>query len=134
MSEVSNNDKIIAQKKFFDDQRDTTTPCAMVDLLACVYRKKLVSASSTDFLLNCMKNCYIFGKGRIPRLLPRKCKIWHKTGRVDRMDSDIGIIQLPYGKGHVVLALYSNKNTHHEAKREFAMAKVTRALYDYFSI
>jgi beta-lactamase class A len=122
-----------ANKVFFDDKRDTTTPRAMVDLLARMYQGKLVSASSTKFLVETMSNCHLFGKGRMVRLLPRGCKVLHKTGRLDGMVSDVGIIELPNNKGHVALALYSNRSTTHEAQRELAMAKVARAVYDYFS-
>ena len=132
MKSVSQANIRAAQRKFFDDLRDTTTPHAMVELLAHMYHRDLVSPQSTDFVLDCMAHCHVFGKGRIPRLLPKKCKVWHKPGRIDRMDSDVGIIELPCNKGHVAIALYSNRDTQHEEQRELAMAKVTRAIYDHF--
>lgn len=133
-NKVSKEKYRAANKVFFDDKRDTTTPCAMVDLLARMYQGKLVSATSTKFLVDTMSNCHLFGKGRIVRMLPKKCKVLHKTGRMDGMVSDVGIIELPHGKGHVAIALYSNKSTTHEAQRELAMAKITKMLYDHFSV
>jgi beta-lactamase class A len=133
MKSVSHVNILAAQRKFFDDQRDTTTPHAMVDLLAHLYRKELVNSQSTDFILDCMTHCHVFGKGRIPRLLPKTCKVWHKTGRADSIVADVGIIELPRSKGHIVIALYSNKDTQHEEQRELAMAKITRTIYDHFS-
>jgi beta-lactamase class A len=129
---VTKKDRLRAHKKFFDDVRDTASPRAMADLLANLQQGNLVSKSSTDFLLGCMLRCR-WGENRIKHFLPRMTKLWHKTGRIDGIDSDVGIIELPHGKGHVALAVYSNRSTTGEAKREEAMACVARAVFKFFA-
>jgi beta-lactamase class A len=132
LKHVHKKDRLKAERKFYDDERDTTTPHAMLDLLVRLYQGKLVSKASTDFLLECMLHCK-WGDNRIKRFLPKTTKFWHKTGRIDGIDSDVGIIELPHGKGHVALALYSNRSTVGEAKREEAFARIGQAVFKFFA-
>jgi len=129
---VGKKQSMLAAKKFYTDARDTTTPHKMVEFLARLYQGKLISKSSTNFLLQSMLNC-TRGQRRIVHLLPKGTKVWHKTGTMDGIVSDIGIIELPKTKGHLVLAIYTNKSVTHLRKKESIIARISKKLFDYFS-
>ena len=117
-----------AAKKFYIDKRDTTTPHTMINLLTRLCQGKIICKPSTNFLLRCMKNYSM----RIGHFLPKKTKIWYKTGTMDGIVSVVGIIKLPKKKGHIALALYTNKSVTHKRKREITMARIAKKLFDYF--
>lgn len=119
--------------RFCVDKRDTTTPRSMVAFLKLLFTGKLISKSSTNCLLSHMKNCSAWGKKRIPRLLPKKTIVYHKTGSMDGIISDAGIIKLPGKKGHIALAIYTNKSTGHMRKKEAAIARIAKKIFDHFS-
>jgi beta-lactamase class A len=122
-----------AAKRFYIDKRDTTTPYEMVKLLKILCRRKLINASSKKMLLGSMLRCKS-GQRRMVKLLPKNTKVWHKTGSMDGIVSDVGIIKLPNNKGHLVLAIYTNKSITHTLQRERAIAHITKKLFDYFSL
>ncbi|MFH0898046.1 MAG: serine hydrolase [bacterium] len=132
ISNVSQQKHSQAIEKFYEDQQDTTTPCTMVNFLALLHHKKLASTHSTNFLLNSMLKCK-WGKNSIKRLLPRKTKVWHKTGRMNGIVADVGIVKLPRGKGHLALAIYTNKSMIYRKKRTYGIARIAKELFNYFS-
>ncbi|HBS47743.1 TPA: hypothetical protein DEO28_02090 [Candidatus Dependentiae bacterium] len=131
ISLVNREKRINAIQKFYVDERDTTTPRVMVDLLAQAFEGKLVSERSTSFLFSCMAKCCT-GSMRMVHLLPKHVKVYHKTGTMDGIISDVGVITLPGGKGHLVLAVYSNKSMRLTDDRALAIARIARSLFDYF--
>jgi beta-lactamase class A len=128
---VPKKKKIIALKKFYDDKRDTVTPCEIVTILGLMFQKKLISNKSTKFLLERMSNC-TWASHRFLKFLPKNTKIWQKTGSLEGLISDIGILELPKNKGHMVIAIFSNGSNFNVYKRELAMAHITKELYNYF--
>jgi beta-lactamase class A len=46
--------------------------------------------------------------------------------------NDVGIITLPGGAGHLVVAAFVKSSEKEIPERERAIAEVTRILYDYF--
>ena len=129
---VSKKNQLKALHKFYIDKCDTTTPRAMVDLLEKLHGKKMISINSRNFLLDCMQQCSN-GKCMKP-LLPQDITVWHKTGAMDGMVSDVGIIKLSGKKGHLALAFYSNKSIIMKAERENAFARIAKVLVDHFSM
>lgn len=67
----------------------------------------------------------------IPALLPKKVKTAHKTGSINGVQHDSGIVYLPNGKKYV-LVLLSRKLTDTEAGVK-ALAEVSGMVYEYFS-
>ena len=122
----------IAAKKFCSDKRDITTPRAMVDLLQRLFEGKLLSKVSTQRVFDCMKSCQ-WGKRRISYLLPKGTKVWHKTGSMDGIISDVGIVQLPRNKGHFAIAVYTNGSTAFKKQRELVIAKVAKTVFEHFA-
>lgn len=120
-----------AERSFYEDSRDTATPRAMAALLEKIWRREALSASSTDLLLDIMKRCRT-GAGRVKGILPEGTEVAHKTGTIGKSLNDVGIITLPNGGGHVVVAAFVKKSDRSEAERERAIAEVARAAHDYF--
>ncbi len=129
LNSVSKRNRTTALKKFYNDKQDTTTPIDMVNLLDKFYSKKLISNNSTNFLLKSMGNLK-WGKMRIPRLLPKNTKVWHKTGTMDSIISDAGIIELPGNKGHIAIAIFTNKSQ--KPHQSAAIARVSKLIFDYY--
>ncbi len=130
VNRVKIKDRTNAINKFYEDKRDTTTSVEMVNFLSRLFRKRLLSQRSTDFLLQTMLK---WGKGRIRRLLPKSTRVWHKTGSMDNIISDVGIIELPNKKGHLAVAFYTNKSTISSVIQEKMIAEISKLLFDYFS-
>jgi len=119
-----------AHARFNDDPRDTAQPDAMAALLEKIWHKQLHKPESADLLLDILYRCRT-GDARIKGILPPGTDVAHKTGSIGGTVNDVGVITLPDGAGHVVLALFVKKGTKPEAS-ERAIAQISRAVYDYF--
>jgi beta-lactamase class A len=120
-----------AEGSFYEDPRDTSTPRAMAELLETIWKREALSPASTDILLDIMKRCRT-GEGRLKGILPEGTEVAHKTGSIGKTVNDVGIITLPEGAGHVVVAAFVKKSDRSDAERERAIAEVARAAHDYF--
>jgi beta-lactamase class A len=78
-----------------------------------------------------MKRCRT-GAGRLKGILPEETEVAHKTGSIGRTVNDVGIITLPNGAGHVLVAAFVKKSDLADEKRERAIAEAARAAHDYF--
>jgi beta-lactamase class A len=67
----------------------------------------------------------------IPAQLPKDVKVAHKTGNINGVQHDTGIVFLPNGKKYVLVLL--SKNLVHEDQGIKAMAEVSKMIYDYAS-
>ena len=112
-------------------------PYEMTILLDEFYKGKILSKTSTDFLLKLMVDSQS-GPKRIKGLLPAGTEVAHKTGTsgtnaegLTPATNDVGIITLPNGK-HVALAVFVCNSTDDEATREGTIAKVAKAVYDFY--
>lgn len=120
-----------AAEAFYRDRRDTSTPEGMARLLQKVWRREALSPAMTDLLLDIMLRCET-GAARIKGLLPPGTEVMHKTGSLGiGVTNDVGIIRLPDGAGHVVLAVYIKQSRADVATQERTIAQVARAVYDY---
>ena len=120
-----------AERAFYDDPRDTATPRAMAALLEKIWKREALSPASTDLLLDVMKRCRT-GEGRLKGILPEGTEVRHKTGTIGKSLNDVGIITLPDGAGHVIVAAFVKKSDRPESERERAIAEAARAAHDYF--
>lgn len=107
-------------KKFFStDYRNTdwylcrtednnqTSPHDMVIMLRAIAENKWSSRNACEGMLSIMKNCQT--NSRIPKYLPYGVSVAHKTGTVNRVGNDVGIIFTE--KGSFILTLFYNGNT-----------------------
>ena len=115
---------------FVGDARDTSTPSAMVQLLAKLHKGALLSAQSTEYLFDVMARC-VTGRSRLKGLLPAGTPVAHKTGTLAGVSDDVGIVTLPNGH-HLAVAVFA-KGMRTEWERDRNIAQLTRILYDGFT-
>lgn len=107
---VSSSGKDAAWKRYMNDKRDTTTPAAMVDLLRKLVTGKLLSASSTKYLLGVMERTET-GPDRLKAGVPEAWTLGHKTGTssthrgVAWATNDVGIARNANGEWMILVAL-----------------------------
>ncbi len=124
-----------ASEAFAADVRDTSTPDAMVQLLAAILHSELLSEQSSALLVDIMRRCET-GESRLRGRLPEATVLAHKTGTIPGVAvNDVGIVTLPGDQGQVVLSVFvtSRGNGDFIAGRdaEIAISDVARAVYDF---
>ena len=67
----------------------------------------------------------------IPAGLPANIKVAHKTGSINGVQHDSGIVFLPSGKKYVLVLL--SKNITNEKAAVSVMANVSKLIYEYVS-
>ena len=129
---VSDDAQKAAAEAFYRDRRDTSTPDGMAKLLETIWRGRALSKANTDLLLDIMRRCET-GPNRIKGMMPPDLVVRHKTGTLGiGVANDVGIIDLPNGAGHLVLAVFVKESTRPTETQERAIAQIARAAYDYF--
>lgn len=112
------------------DERDSATPNAMVQLVIGLYQGRWLSPDSRDVVIGAMERCET-GKRRIPGLLPETTQVAHKTGSLNNISSDVGIIRSADGRA-IALAIYVTGQGSRQA-REARIASIARAIYDGYA-
>lgn len=115
---------------FAQEVEDSATPTAMLDLITAYESGRALSPASTQRLFTIMAGCET-GKGRIPAMLPPGTAVAHKTGSLNGIGNDVGVVRLPDGRRFAV-ALFVMKDGRGHKARDRIMAEATRAAYDYF--
>lgn len=109
------------------DERDSSTPMAMAQLLAGLYQGRWLSPSSRAFLLSTMERCET-GKRRLRGGLPEGVRVAHKTGTLNNTASDVGIVRAPDGHVYAVAIYVTGQGGH--SGRDAKIASLSRAIYD----
>ena len=86
---------------------DETSPRDVAKVLELMYNGKWVSPEADAQAIAIMKQTQT--NGRIPKYLPKGTPVAHKTGTMDRVANDAGIVYTP--KGDYILTLFYNGNT-----------------------
>ncbi len=113
---------------FWDDERDTTTPNAMVDILSKFMAGDILEEEQTEVLVEIMEQTRT-GAARLKGMLPPGTVVGHKTGTGHDSVNDTGWIRLPDGRV-LIIAVYS-RNTAPYSTKEAAIAQIARAAYDW---
>ena len=124
------------------DPRDSATPETMVKLLAGIYQGEWLSPESRNVIMDAMERCRT-GRNRIPAMMPENVTVAHKTGTLNRMAGDIGIVEMPDGRA-IALAIYVTGQSTSQADenankararrlRDERIANIARALYDGYA-
>jgi beta-lactamase class A len=127
---VKPEERAAAARRFDADPRDTSTPDAMAELLARIFRKDLLKQQSADLLLDILRRCRT-GEARLRGILPEGTVVAHKTGTIGGSTNDVGIITLPDG-AHVAIAVFVKSSEKETSARERAIAEIARAAHDFF--
>jgi beta-lactamase class A len=130
MKRVTREKRLEARRNFILDDRDTSTPEAMAKLLEKIWSTEILTPGSSKCLLDVMGRSH--GDHRIKALLPPGTKVYHKTGTIRGGISDVGIIELPKGAGHLVTVVFVKGGRTSMHKSETAMALIARDAFNYF--
>ncbi|RAP31286.1 hypothetical protein DID76_03110 [Candidatus Marinamargulisbacteria bacterium SCGC AG-414-C22] len=127
-----------ARKQFFKSPKDTSTVRAWTTLFTKLLNGDLLSDQSTSYVLTVMNQSH-WGKKRIKGFLPH-VQVSHKTGSFSKCTNDVGLITLPYNKGHLIIAASVIDREPErmpdapsfEAKRDHVIALLTKTVYDFW--
>ena len=112
------------------DERDSTPPAEMVQLIAGLYQGKWLSDASRDVLIGAMTRT-VTGTRRIKAGLPEGIEFGHKTGTLNNTASDVGFVEMP--DGHVVVMAIYVTGQGGKLQRDARIAEITRTLYSGFA-
>lgn len=88
------------------EENDQTAPLEAAKLLELLYRGEWVSPEASAGMLDIMKHCQT--NTRIPKNLPANVEVAHKTGSLDKLNVDIGIVYTQ--KGDYIICMFYNGN------------------------
>lgn len=115
-----------------DKLRNTSTPDAMAELIARIFRREGLTTASGDLFLDILRRCQT-GNARLKGMLPEGTVVMHKTGTLGGVANDVGIIRLPGEAGHLAIAVFvKGADAATTEKRDRAIAEIARAAHDYF--
>lgn len=106
---------------------NVATPADLNRLLGLIARKEILSAASCERILDIMRRQQF--NSRLPYLLPPGTKVPHKTGTVNGVVNDAGLIYLPEGRGTIAITALSRGVTD-KIGAELTIARVAKAVYD----
>lgn len=89
------------------EENDQTAPLEAAKMLELLYRGQWVSPEASEGMLDIMRRCQT--NSRIPKNLPDAVRVAHKTGTLDKLNVDIGIVYTRT-KGDYILCLFYNGN------------------------
>ncbi len=118
--------QLLRERGHLADSKDVATPVAMVTLLTKLDNGSVLTAQSRDFLFGLMSRCAT-GTRRIRALLPVGTRVEDKTGTLDGVTNDVGVITMPDGR-RVAVAVFARGGR----DRQPVIAEVARAIYDRF--
>ena len=117
---------------------NTTTANSANQLLKDFRNKKIVSKTSTDFLMTTMLETST-GKNKIVAQLPESVPVAHKTGSSGKnekgltiAENDIGIVTMPGGKSYALSIFVSDSMESAETNTKM-IADISKIVFDYFS-
>ncbi|MBV9354520.1 MAG: serine hydrolase [Chloroflexi bacterium] len=107
--------------------RLTTSAADMTALLELMARGQAVSPAASADMIHLMLRQRV--NDRLPKLLPDEAQVAHKTGNLDGIVNDVGIVYGPHST-FIVSALVSD--TRDEAAAADGIARAAQAAYTYF--
>lgn len=113
-----------------DQRSNASTPEDMNRLLDMIATKEILTEALCDTVLEILFKQQF--NGRMPYLLPEGAKVAHKTGTINDVVNDVGIVYLPENKGAFTITIFSSSNGSME-EGERTIARLTKSAYDYFS-
>lgn len=104
-----------------------STPFDMALFLEKLYRSELAGSADSQKMLEILKNQT--RNGKLPKYLPESVVIGHKTGEIDTLSHDAGIVLNPAG-GDYIIVIMSDSDDPSQADDQ--IGKISKAVYDYF--
>lgn len=118
-------------------ENDETTPAEVGKIMELLYTGAWQGKESDDQEMRILKLCQT--NGRIPKYLPKGTAVAHKTGTMDRVVNDVGIVYT--SKGDYILSMFYNGNVADETEYaanphgyfgEELLAHISRDIYDAY--
>lgn len=104
---------------------NTTSPEDLVNLLSTVEQGKILSARSRDRLIDIMRRTKT--NTLLPQGIPSEARIAHKTGDIQSVVGDAGMIDMPSGKRYFISAI-AKRPTNDQRANEL-IRKISRTVY-----
>lgn len=104
-----------------------TTPHDVMLFFEKLYKGEIVNKFYSDEMLSLLKRQQI--NDRIPKYLPEGIPVAHKTGELDRVKHDAGIVFAPTGD-YIFVVMTDSSNPMSAAERTAILSK---DFYHYFS-
>ena len=111
------------------DERDTTTPAAMTQLLKTVFTGTVLKPASLSLLKDWMV-ATTTGKNRIPAGVPAGYIVGHKTGTAGTHANDVAVIWPAADKPPMFLSIFTTGGTLDDAGRDKVIADLTRVVFE----
>ena len=102
----------------------------MTHLLKKFFDNKIVPPSSVHLLLEIMRHCKT-GPNRMMSRLPKNSVVSRKTGTLPGFVSEVGLIQMPFDQGHVILSIYIKNSNQSVPECETVIAETAKLIFDY---
>ncbi len=96
-------------------------------ILELIYKGKNINEKCSSIMLDILKRQQV--RGRLDLYLPEETVIAHKTGDLDNLEHDGGIVYLP-GKAYIICVL-TDKTDSNKAGREI-IGKISKMVYDEY--
>jgi D-alanyl-D-alanine carboxypeptidase len=111
----------------------STTAAEMLRLLELLHQRKLVSPEASDKMREHLLKCD--DRKKFPKLLPGATKVAHKSGSVDDIRTDAGIIETPAGPIALCVLTKENKDTRwtDDNAGDMLCARIAEAVYEHFN-
>lgn len=106
-------------------KENITTAKDMCHILELIYKGKVVSEECSGTILDILKRQQV--GGRINLYLPEDIVIAHKTGDLDKLEHDVGIIYHPYSD-YIICVLTKNVETNKEGRE--IIGKISLEVYN----
>jgi beta-lactamase class A len=111
---------------------NVASPHDMADLLRLLSTSKLLDTHWTSWCMGVLSRQKF--NTRIPRLLPRGTKVYHKTGTIVGVVNDAGLVALPGNGGPLAVVVFvRDVKQGAQADAEKAIAQIARMAFDAFS-
>ncbi len=108
-------------------QAPTTTPADIALFLEKLYRGQLANPEFTEKMLTLLKQQRL--NDDLPKYLPDKVAVAHKTGAMEPFVHDAGIVYTDFGD--YLIVVFSETDSRPAAEERIAL--VSQAVYQYFS-
>jgi D-alanyl-D-alanine carboxypeptidase (penicillin-binding protein 5/6) len=111
----------------------STTAAEMLGLLELLHKRELVSREASDAMYAHLAACE--DKEKFPRFLPAGTKVAHKTGSVNTVRTDAGIIESPAGPLALCVLTKDNQDQRWVVDNagNVLCAEIARAVYQHFN-
>ncbi len=107
---------------------NTTSPEDLVNLLSMVEQGKILTPRSRDRLMDIMRRTKT--NTLLPQGIAPDARIAHKTGDIQSVVGDTGIVDMPNGKRYVISAIVKRPTNDQRANE--LIRQVSRTVYNHF--